>query len=123
MKKTKLYTVYTLNEFTGGWFIGKFIPNIFCENFELGVKTYEAGEVNPEHYHKLTDELTVIITGLCEFNLYDPGNDKRECITLQTGDMILIPKGTLSEFVAIEKTTLVVYKNKSIPGDKYSRDL
>ena len=120
MKKHSKVILGSLNKYCGGWIIGSFIPHVLpAHDHEVGIKTYEAGEINKLHTHKLTNEVNIIVSGLCEFNTYDPLTEEKQTYTLSAADFILIPKNIYAEFIAIEKTTLVVYKDNSVPDDKY----
>lgn len=100
-----------LDKFTGGWFIGDFIPSIIrSKDFEVGIKTYCQGDSEPTHYHKFIHEITIVVRGKV-----------RMCgQVLSEGDIILIEPYEPSEFKALEDCTLCVVKLPSIPSDKFS---
>ena len=58
---------YNLNDMIGGWFIGNFSPSV-CKrsDFEVGIKKYKKGEFENAHYHKISTEYTVVISGKVE---------------------------------------------------------
>lgn len=98
-----------LSEFTGGWFLGDFSPSLIpMQNFEVGVKYFEKGQTEPEHYQLTATEYTVIISGECRIGKY----------LLSSGDILTIPPLESADFEALSKTSLVVVKTPSIPEDK-----
>lgn len=101
---------YRLENFTRGWLVGDFEPNIIkTKNFEFMVRFYKAGEKEARHVHKIADEITVIISGKFKMN--------GEILT--TGDIIHLSPGNLSDFECIEDGANAVIKTPSIIGDKY----
>ena len=54
-----------LKNFIKGWFIGNFKPTLFkTTNFEIAIKRYKKGDYEKPHYHKISTEYTIIITGI-----------------------------------------------------------
>lgn len=58
--------VYNLDlDFVRGWVVGNFprsiIPN--CKDFEVAVKHYKKGDVDPAHVHLVAREITIVISG------------------------------------------------------------
>ena len=101
---------YKLNEMHKGWFVGNFFPTAFqFKHAEVGIKTYKKGQYDTSHFHKIGNELTAIISGKVEMM----------GIKLLPGDIIHIEPGEISNFKALEDTTLVVFKNTSITNDKF----
>ena len=104
---------YRLDEMIGGWFVGDFDLSVLrCSAAEVAVKRFRKGECFPPHYHKLGEEITVIVSGHVRIN----GTDYRE------NDIILQHRMECTDFTVIEDTVIVVVKLPSIPGDKYEPD-
>ncbi|MBI2268232.1 MAG: hypothetical protein HYU80_02150 [Candidatus Blackburnbacteria bacterium] len=101
---------YRLNEFKGGWFVGNFLPTIIdTKECEVAVKVYKKGDFDEAHYHKLADEITVVVYGKCSINgqIYGPG------------DIIWLERNDVSKFEALEDSANVIVKIPSVVGDKY----
>lgn len=101
---------YQLENMKGGWFVGDFNPSVINEkDFEVGIKFFCKGESFPTHYHKISKEITVIISGsvLVNGNLY------------QSGDIILQEPFEKSDFQVLEDTIINVVKIPSVKNDKY----
>jgi quercetin dioxygenase-like cupin family protein len=100
-----------LKEMIGGWFIGDFAPSIYnTKEFEVGVKTYNKGDNEKNHFHKLATEFTVVASGHIMMN-----GEK-----YVAGDIIMIAPNEATDFKALEDNTItVVVKIPSIKGDKY----
>lgn len=104
MKKHKLDT------FTGNWIIGDFTPSLLkIEDIEVGIKKYLRGETNPEHYHKVAKEFSVILDGVVEMN----GE------IFHQGDIIEVEQNEKVLFRSLTDSFLLVVKTPSVPGDKY----
>jgi mannose-6-phosphate isomerase-like protein (cupin superfamily) len=104
MQKTEL------KDFIGGWFIGDFVPSLLpSSDYEVAVKYYKAGDIEPLHVHKIANEFTVIVEGEVKMNnqLY------------KSGDIVQIEPGEYTDFVALTKTITVVVKTPSVKNDKY----
>lgn len=92
-----------LDDFLGGWIIGKFEPTLFeVENFELGIKKVKAGEKGDGHFHKETLEHTILIDCEAKNNgeLIKPNgiitiqpNEKNHTEFLTSGTIICIKIG------------------------------
>lgn len=99
-----------LETMRGGWFVGDFQPSLFTTpHAEVAVQHFAAGECAPAHYHKVAQEITVIISGLAMMN------EQR----LVAGDMVVVSPGETVTFIALEATTTVVVKAPSVMEDKY----
>ena len=108
-KLTKVIEKYSLGSFKLGWFIGDFEPSIYKnEAFEIGLKYFKSGQVEPSHMQNTATEITVVINGIVQFldEKYFPG------------DIIKIPPKFLANFVCIEDAVLICIKYPSIPNDK-----
>jgi quercetin dioxygenase-like cupin family protein len=101
---------YSLENFTRGWLVGDFEPNIIrTKDFEFMVRHYKAGDTEAKHVHKLADEITVIVSGKFVMN----GE------TLGPGDIVHLVPGDPADFVCIEDGANAVIKTPSVMGDKY----
>ena len=57
--------VSNISKMEKGWFIGNFNPSLLKTNeCEVAVKTYQAGDYEKEHYHKVATEYTVVVEGV-----------------------------------------------------------
>ena len=102
--------IYNLNNFTGGWVIGDFNPAIInSKEVEVAIKKYKKGDYEPEHYHKLATEITIIVSGKVRMN--------NQIFT--ENQIVLIDKNDKTDFFAIRDSTTCVIKMPSIIGDKY----
>jgi len=101
---------FKLENFTRGWLIGDFEPSIIkTDQFEFGIKKYQTGEEEDEHYHKITEELSVIVCGKFEMN----------GMILEEGDVILLSPGDPSKFKCLESGYTAVIKKPSVKNDKF----
>jgi quercetin dioxygenase-like cupin family protein len=99
-----------MSEMVGGWFIGDFTPSVLqTSGFEVGVKSYDAGTIDPEHYHKVATEVTVIVSGRARMG----------DLTIGSGDIVIVEPEDVVRFEAITDVTLVVVKMPSAKGDKF----
>lgn len=93
-----------------GWFIGNFEPTLYRTNdCEVAVKSYQAGDYEEKHYHKIATEITVIIKG--KVRMF--GHEFKE------GDIITAEPGDVTDFLALEDATNVVVKIPGVNNDKY----
>lgn len=98
-----------LKDFIGGWIIGDFHPSLFKnQDFEVGVKFFNAGDKEASHKQILATEITVI----CE------GSARVGKVLLQTGDVLVIHPGEYADFEALTNGSLACVKFPSIPSDK-----
>lgn len=101
---------YRLDDMTKGWFVGDFDPAALKTSAaEVAVKSYVAGTLEPRHYHKVTPEVTLIISGEVRMN-----DDH-----YSAGDIIVIEPGEATDFEALSNATTIVVKLPSVAGDKY----
>lgn len=100
-----------LANMTKGWFIGNFEPSLFKTNAaEVAVKTYNKGDFEEKHYHKIATEYTVIISGRVKMN----------GIEYKSGDIIVMEPGESTDFECLENgTTNVVVKMPGANNDKF----
>jgi len=107
MKKAKL------NDMVNGWFVGNFEPTLYkTNNVEVAVKTYNAGDCDKRHYHKIATEITAVISGDVEMN----GRK------YQKGDIIVIEPGEASDFRALTDAVVAAVKIPGANNDKYLKD-
>lgn len=99
-----------LDEMVRGWFVGDFSPSILStQSCEVGVKTYQAGDYESAHYHKVATEVTLILSGRARMSGQEWG----------PGDIITIEPGEVTDFLAITDVVNVVVKVPSVANDKY----
>jgi mannose-6-phosphate isomerase-like protein (cupin superfamily) len=99
-----------LEDMFRGWFVGDFEPSAFkTDGCEVAVKSYRAGEKEPLHHHKISTEITLILTGevLMAGRKWGPG------------DIVVLSPGHATEFEAITDTINVVVKVPSAKNDKF----
>ena len=102
--------IFRLHEMVKGWFVGNFQPSVIqTDDFEAAVKEYRAGDIEKKHYHKIAQEVTVVVDGQVSM-----GGKK-----FQKGDIIHLAPGETVDFKAITDATTVVIKTPSVTGDKY----
>ena len=104
--------LFQLKNMTKGWFAGSFTPSVLkTRNFEIAVKYYKAGDTEEWHYHKVAQEITVIVSGRVEM-----------CNRIfSRGDIILLSPGEGTSFQALTDTVTVAVKTPSIPHDKFTQ--
>ena len=104
MKKIKL------SDFFRGWFVGDFEPTLFkSKEIEVAVQVYKKNHIEPEHFHKVSTEITFMIKGKAFFN--------DQLISEDEG--IIIFPGETNIFKAVTDCKTLVVKFPSIPKDKY----
>ena len=101
---------YNLQKMVNGWFVGGFKPSVFATDAcEVAVKQYKSGDVEPEHYHGIATEITVVISGKIRM-----ANKE-----FTEGDIILLEPGEVSSFEAVTDSINVVVKIPGVLNDKY----
>jgi quercetin dioxygenase-like cupin family protein len=101
---------YNLENFTRGWVVGDFEPNIIrSKEFEVMVRYYKKGDREAKHVHKLADEITIIVSGKFLMN----GEH------LEAGDIIHLSPNDPTDFECLEDGANTVIKTPSVMGDKY----
>ena len=94
-----------------GWFVGGFSPSAHqTQACEVAVKQYKAGEIEPSHFHKISTEITLILSGRVRM----AGQ------VWTTGDIITLAPGEITDFEAITDTINVVVKVPGALNDKFS---
>lgn len=93
-----------------GWFVGDFFPTAFAtESVEVGVKRYQAGEMDWEHFHKIGTEITVVLSGVIAMN----------DVRYKEGEIIVTDPFEKNQFTSITDSVLVVVKVPGAKNDKY----
>lgn len=101
--------INNLDDFHKGWFVGNFNPSLFSnDNFEVSVKYFKAGDLEPSHKQLVATEITVVVSG--KIRMRD--------LILNEGQMVTIPPGEFADFEALTECSLVCLKYPSIPNDK-----
>jgi hypothetical protein len=104
---------FNLNDMIRGWFIGNFEPTLYKTNdVEVGVKKYLKGHSEKKHFHKISTELTVVISGKVKLN----------GIIYVENEIIKINNGIASDFFVLEDSTTLVVKLPGANNDKYEID-
>lgn len=104
-----------LEDMFKGWFVGNFEPTLLRTNdVEVAVKSYNKGDYEEKHYHKIATELTVIISGRVKMNGVEYGK----------GDIIVMEPNEATDFECLEDGTQnVVVKIPGANNDKYLVEL
>jgi len=101
-----------LKDMKGGWFIGNFEPSVHkSEDFEIAVHEHKKDEVHDNHYHKISTEINVLLSG--ELSL-DGGKT-----FLNSGDIFTIYPEEIVYPVFKTDCKIVVVKIPSSIDDKY----
>lgn len=106
-------TLPNLNNFHRGWIVGKFDGAITDSIDEVGIQSYSAGNATLPHCHSNSIEYNVVISGQCEFIVYDfrDMSKKRKIIKANTGDIIKIDKYIVCKLIAITDTTILCLRH------------
>jgi hypothetical protein len=98
-----------IEEFHKGWIIGNFYPSLInTKEFEVGVKFFSQGEIEPSHFQLTATEITVVISGAISL-----GGEMFE-----QGDIITISPKEVADFLSVTDSVLVCIKLPSYPNDK-----
>lgn len=104
---------FRLDEMVKGWFVGPFAPSaLHSAHVEVALKSYRAGDREPEHLHRVATELTLVVSGVVRML----GREWR------AGDIVVLEPGTATAFEALTDAVNVVVKTPAVPGDKYLTD-
>lgn len=100
-----------LEDMIKGWLVGNFEPTLYKTNdVEVAVKSYNKGDLEENHYHKIATEITVITQGRVKMN----------GIEYSAGDIIVIEPNESTDFECLEDGTQnVVVKIPGANDDKY----
>ena len=103
--------VAKLEDMFKGWFVGNFDPTLLRTNdVEVAVKSYNKGDYEAKHFHKIATELTVIISGRVRMNGIEYGK----------GAIIVMEPNEATDFECLEDGTQnVVVKIPGANNDKY----
>jgi len=97
----------------GRWIFGDFRPALHrTKDFEVGLFRIPKGEKSVPHFHEITQEWNLIISGSCL--VYSAGIKHK----LGEGDIFFFDKGVVSNVEYTSDTVLVVIKVPSNPSDK-----
>lgn len=104
--------VAKLSNMTKGWFIGNFEPSLFKTNdVEVAVKTYNKGDCEEKHYHKIATEYTCIIKGRVRMN----------GVEYKAGDIVVMEPTEATDFECLEDESInVVVKIPGVNNDKFN---
>ena len=103
-------TYHKLDEMVRGWFVGDFEPTVArSSEVEVAVNSYVAGDAEERHVHKVATEVTAVVSGSVRMD----GTD------LHAGDIVRIPPGQASDFLALTDAVVVAVKLPAVAGDKY----
>ena len=99
-----------LEDMIKGWFIGNFEPTLLRTNdVEVAVKSYNKGDYEEKHYHKIATEITVIVSGKVKMN----------GIEYSKGDIVVMEPNEATDFECLENGTQnVVVKLPGANDDK-----
>ena len=100
-----------LEDMIKGWFIGNFEPTLLRTNdVEVAVKSYNKGDYEEKHYHKIATEITVIVSGKVKMN----------GIEYSKGDIVVMEPNEATDFECLENGRQnVVVKLPGANDDKY----
>lgn len=102
-----------LEDMVKGWFVGNFDPTLIRTNdVEVAVKEYRKGEHEGRHYHRISTEITVIVSGRVRMN----------GIEYVKGDIVVIEPNQSTDFEVLEDTITTVVKFPGANNDKYLGD-
>ena len=111
--------VHQIKDFKGGWFIGDFNPAVFKNPFfEVGHQHHKKGTIGQRHTHKVTTELTYIVSGSMNVNDHKLQQERH----FTDGFMFIYHPNEISEVTFLEDTDLIVVRWPSVPSDKYMVD-
>ncbi len=100
-----------IDDMVKGWFIGNFEPSLLKTNdVEVALKTYEKGQKEEAHYHKIATEFTVVVSGRIRMFGQEWGK----------GDIIVAEPCDCTDFMALEDSVNLVVKIPGANHDKYN---
>jgi hypothetical protein len=100
---------FKLENFTGGWVVGNFMPTLFTNiHVEVGVKFFSPGTIEPVHAQIRATEITIIHEGRVRIG----------DTNLESGEVLIIYPGEFADFEAFSNGSLTCIKFPSIPSDK-----
>ena len=99
-----------LKDFARGWLVGNFEPSVLkTKEIEVAMQTYNAGDEEPQHYHKIATEISLLVKGCASFN------DE----VIKAGEGVVIEPKRSNIFKAITDCQVLVIKYPSDTKDKY----
>lgn len=101
--------IFRIENMKDGWFVGNFNPTAYTADFEVGYKFHKKGEKWDIHYHKVSDEITLLVKGKI----------KIQDTIIKDGDIFVIPSYEIADPEFLEDSYTVVVKTKSNTKDKY----
>lgn len=102
--------IHNIKNYIRGWFIGDFYPSILkTKDFEIGLLTHKKNENWPMHFHKISTEYNILISGKMMINNYE----------INVGDIFIIYPNEIANPTFIEDCKIICIKVPSIIGDKY----
>jgi len=100
---------HRLENFVRGWFVGNFQPTLMSSDaVEVGIKHYRAGDREAAHHHKVATELTAVVSGRVRMSGEEFG----------AGEIVRIPAGSSTDFMALTDAITVVVKMPCVSGEK-----
>ena len=106
--------VQRIEDFVRGWFVGNFEPTLFKTNdVEVAYKTYNAGDKESKHYHKIATEISIVTKGVVMMN------GKK----YYKGDIIVMEPYDVADFSVIEDAENIVVKIPGVNNDKYEENI
>ena len=101
---------HQLDDMVRGWFIGDFDPVAHRSGeVEVAIKHYRAGDAEPRHVHKISTELTAVISGNVRMNGRELG----------AGEILTLEPGEPCDFLAVSDAVVVAVKVPAAKDDKY----
>jgi anti-sigma factor ChrR (cupin superfamily) len=101
---------HQLDDMVRGWFIGDFDPVAHrSDEVEVAIKHYRAGDSEPRHVHKISTELTAVVSGTVRMDGRDLG----------PGDILTLAPGEPCDFEAVTDAVVVAVKVPAAKDDKY----
>lgn len=103
-----------INNMIKGWFVGDFSPSLYkTQNVEVAVKSYNKGDREMCHYHKIATEITVVTRGKIKMN----------GVEYSEGDIIIMDPNEITDFECLQNNTQnVVVKIPGASNDKFFLD-
>lgn len=99
-----------LENYTRGWIIGNFSPSLIkTDGVEVAILQHPKGVDIPIHYHKLSEEYNVLVSG----SMVVQGT------MLVPGDVFVIEINEWCHCDVLEDSVVVCVKMPSVIGDKY----
>jgi hypothetical protein len=101
---------FFLKDYFRGWLVGNFEPTLFkTKEIEVALQSYNAGDEEPQHHHKVGTEISLLVSGSASFN-----ND-----IINAGEGVVIEPKRSNIFKAITDCQVLVIKYPSDTNDKY----